>query len=317
MGKGYNFFVQRILVGLFLLSSLAACSGNTGTVTAFAPAVPFQTATPSVTSTMIPPVMVVSLPTPTTFTYTVVQGDTLIGIAGRYGVTLEALLAANPAVQPAALPVGTLLIIPTGSSQVSGEPTPTPAPLPVLQAHCWPETDGGLWCFALLQSQYAETLENLSAQFSLLDSNGQVLASQVAFGLLDILPSGRSMPLAVHFPPSTETNVSVRVQLLTAIRLLPGDTRYLPVMLEDTLVSVTASGQTAQVTGRVLLTDAGTASKLWILGTAYDAAGTVVGVRRWESSSALTSQAPVSFDFLISSLGPGIARVEFLAEARP
>jgi LysM repeat protein len=316
VGKGYNFHVQRFLIGLFILSILTACAGKPATVTNLAPAVPYQTVTPSETSTVVPPLVEVVLPTPTSFTYTVVQGDTLIGIAGRYGITLEALLAANPSIQPAALPVGTLLIIPT-SSQASGESTPTPAPLPVLQDHCWPETDSGLWCFALVHNQYAETLENLSAQFSLLDASGQVLANQVAFGLLDILPSGQSIPLAVHFPPSGQTEISVRVQLLTAIRLLPGDTRYLPVMLEDTLVSVSASGQTAEVIGRVLLTGAGKASTLWVLGTAYDAAGTVVGVRRWESSSALTSQAPVLFDFLISSLGPAIARVEFLAEARP
>ncbi|MFA5874392.1 MAG: LysM peptidoglycan-binding domain-containing protein, partial [Anaerolineales bacterium] len=271
--------------------------------------------------------------TPTTFTYTVVQGDTLIGIAGRYGVTLEALLAANPGVQPAALPVGTTLIIPTGD-EIPGEPTPIPAPLPVKQARCWSETDGGLWCFALLQNEYAEPLENLSAQFTLLDANGQELASQAAFALLNTLPPGQSMPLAVHFPPPVQTNVTVpragivptllretgttpRVQVLTAIRLLPGDTRYLPVNLDNTLVSMEASGRTAQVTGLVILTGAGTANTLWVLATAYDAAGNVIGVRRWESPSALTADAPVSFDFMVYSVGPGIDRVEFLAEARP
>jgi hypothetical protein len=314
--KGYNLSMRRFLAGLLLLSTLTACAGNTSAVTNLPLAVRYQTATPPETPTVIPPQMELALPTPTIFTYTVVQGDTLIGIAGRYGVTIEALLAANPAVQPAALQVGTTLIIPTGS-QVPGEPTPTPAPLPVLQAHCWPEAGGGMWCFALMQNQYAETLENLSAQFTLLDSNGQALASQVAFGLLDILPAGQSMPLALHFSPPVQASTVVRVQVLTAIRLLPGDTRYLSVMLEDTLVTVAATGQTAQLTGRVVLIGTGTAGKLWVLATAYDAAGNVVGVRRWDSPSALSSEVPSSFDFLVSSLGPQIERVEFLAEARP
>jgi hypothetical protein len=60
----------------------------------------------------------------------------------------------------------------------------------------------------------------------------------------------------------------------------------------------------------------GTANTLWVLATAYDAAGNVVGVRRWDSPSALTAAAAVSFDFLVSSLGPGIEQVEFLAETR-
>jgi LysM repeat protein len=262
------------------------------------------------------------LPTPTTFTYTVIQGDTMSSIAQQTGASLEALLASNPGVSPASLTVGTKLVIPTGNP-VPGEPTPTPASLPVRQAHCWPETTGGLWCFALVQNDYAELLENLSAQFSLLDSGGQGITSQVVFGLLDILPPGASMPLAAHFTVPVQAagplpaGAALRVQVLTAIRLLPGDARYLPVSLENTLVSVDAAGQTAQVAGQVVLTGAGTANTLWVLATAYDAAGNVIGVRRWESASALTAGAPVSFDFPVSSLGPGIARVEFLAEARP
>ena len=318
--------MQRWLACLLILFDLTACAGAAATVTqpASLPGtdsgpIPYLTITLSATPTVIPPQGSIFLPTPTTFTYTILQGDTLSGIAARFNVTLEALLAANPGLQPTALPVGKTIIIPTGST-LPGEPTPTPAPLPVQQARCWPEADGGLWCFALVQNEYAETLENLSAQFTLLDSGGQQLASQTAFGLLDTLPPGQSMPLAVHFAPPVQNNVNVRVQVLTAIRLLPGDTRYLPVMITNTLVSVDASGQTAQVSGRVVLTSAGTAGTAntrWVLGTAYDAAGDVVGVRRWESASALTADAPVSFDFLVSSVGPAIDRVEFLAEARP
>jgi hypothetical protein len=264
----------------------------------------------------MPAITGISLPTPTPFTYTVVQGDTLSSIAQRNGISLEALLSANPGISPTALSVGTKLVIPSGS-QATGEPSPTPAVLPVRQALCWPETTGGLWCFGLLQNNYAETLENLSAQFVLLDASGQEVASQVAYGLLDILPPGTSMPLAAHFAPPVQTDASLNVQVLTAIRLLPGDTRYLPVELENTLVSVEASGRSAELTGLVVLSGPGSATTLWILATAYDAAGEVVGVRRWESTAALTAQAPVAFDFWVSSLGAAISKVDFVAEARP
>jgi murein DD-endopeptidase MepM/ murein hydrolase activator NlpD len=308
--------MQRFLACLLLLLTLTACGQNSGATPDLETAVPYHTVTPSQTPTLIPALTEIILPAPTTFTYTVAQGDTLSGIAQRNGVTVEALLAANPGIQPTALSVGTKLVIPTGS-EVPGEPTPTPALLPVVQARCWPEADGGQWCFALVQNDYAETLENLSAQFTLLDSGGQELTSQIVFGLLDILPPGASMPLAAHFAPPAPADAGLRAQVLTAIRLLPGDTRYLPVMLENTLVSVEASGRTAQVTGRVMLTGAGTANTLWVLATAYDAAGNVIGVRRWDSPSALMADVPVSFDFLVFSVGPEIARVEFLAEARP
>jgi LysM repeat protein len=308
--------MRKILVCLFVLFVLSACGNNVTAVPDLATLDPYKTTTPSLTDTVIPVLTEILLPTPTIFTYTVVQGDTLSGIAQRYNVTLEALLAANPGVQPTALSVGAKLVIPSGNV-VSGEPSPTPAAVPVLQARCWPESTGGLWCFALLQNTYAETLENLSAQFTLLDSNGQVLANQVTYGLLDTLPPGASLPLAVHFPPPVPAEARPRVQLLTSIRLLPGDKRYLPAAVQNTLVSVDATARTAQVSGQILLTGDGTANTMWVLATAYDAAGNVVGVRRWDSTSPLSAGTPLQFNFQLFSLGPGIARVEFLAEARP
>lgn len=332
--------MQRTLACLFLVLGLAACQPMAATTPAPGSAVPYLTGTPTRTPTIIPPLPQIILPTPTTYTYTVLAGDTLISIAQHSGVSVQALQAANPGVIATALSVGTKLVIPTGG-QVPGEPTPTAAALPVLQAHCWPEATGGLWCFALMQNNYAETLENISAQFVLLDSGGQQITSQVVYGLLDIIPAGARMPLAAHFTGTVQETVPVqatgpmqatvpekaagpeqggpglRVQVLTAMRLLPGDTRYLPVSLENTLVSVEADGRSAEVSGQVSLTGTGTANTVWILASAFDGAGNVVGVRRWESAAALNASAPSAFDFPVSSVGPEIAQVEFLAEARP
>ncbi len=314
--KGYNFCMGRILAGIVLITVLTACVNTTAPVTADVPAVPYQTTTPSTTPGVFALQTEIVPPTPTTFIYKVVQGDTLVGIAKRFNVTLEALLAVNPAAKQGVLQVAATLTIPTGN-QPATQPTPTPAAIQILQAHCLPETGGGLWCFALLQNQYPETLENISVLFTLVDTNGQVAASQAGYGLLDILPPGQKMPLALHFPAPSAADATLRVQVLTAIQLLPGDTRYIPVMLEDTLIDTAASGLTARVSGRVVLTGTKSASSLWILATAYDSAGNVTGVRRWESSSPLTVDTPIVFDFQVSSLGSKIDKVVFLTEARP
>jgi LysM repeat protein len=312
--------MRRCLACLALLMTLTACGQKIEATATPVTAKPTQattlTKTPTQTPTVIPGVTEIVLPTPTVITYIVVLGDTLSSIAARYGVTPEALQAANPGVSPTVLTVGTKLVIPTGD-QVPADAAPTPATLPVRQAHCWPEASGGLWCFGLVQNEYAETLENISAQFTLLDAGGQELTSQVVYGLLDILPPGAAMPLAAHFVPPVQADARVRVQVLTAIRLLPGDTRYLPVRLENSLVSVEASGKMAAVSGRILLTGEGTAEPVWVLASAYAADGVVVGLRRWEASVGLTADAPVPFDFQVYSVGPAIARVEFLVEARP
>ena len=70
--------------------------------------------------------------------------------------------------------------------------------------------------------------------------------------------------------------------------------------------------------GMVLLAgDAKAASQIWVAGTAYDEVGRVVGVRRWESSVGFSAGGSLPFEFMISSIGGEIARVEFAVEARP
>lgn len=46
--------------------------------------------------------------------HTVVRGDTLFGIARQYGVSLDALRAANPRIDPRRMQIGTVLVIPRG-----------------------------------------------------------------------------------------------------------------------------------------------------------------------------------------------------------
>ena len=118
--------------------------------------------------------------------------------------------------------------------------------------------------------------------------------------------------------PEVPADAKPQVQILTAIRLLPDDERYLPATINSTLVQVNADGRSARVNGQVLLpANSSAANQVWITGTAYDEAGRVVGVRRWESNDGLTAGGSLPFEFLVSSLGGRIERVDFAVEARP
>jgi hypothetical protein len=126
------------------------------------------------------------------------------------------------------------------------------------------------------------------------------------------------LPLTVFFPPEIPFDAKPQVQVLTAIRLLPNDERYLPATVNNTLVQVNADGHSARVSGVVLLPgDAKPAAQIWVAGTAYDESGKVVGARRWESGAGLSPGGSLPFAFMISSLGGRIERVEFAVEARP
>jgi LysM repeat protein len=88
-----------------------------------------DTNTPSVEASNPPVVAPVVVPPPVYGTpgteYVVVKGDSLAKIAKKHGVTLSALKAANPGVEPTKLKVGQKLSIPAGGSPAAAPATGT------------------------------------------------------------------------------------------------------------------------------------------------------------------------------------------------
>ena len=97
-----------------------------------------------------------------------------------------------------------------------------------------------MWCFVLAHNDLPDFMENLSAQVTLVDSNNNFIATQTALLPLNILPPNTSLPLTVYFPPDIPFDAKPQVQILTAIRLLPNDSRYIPATVNNTLVQVDA-----------------------------------------------------------------------------
>ncbi|MFL5758007.1 MAG: LysM peptidoglycan-binding domain-containing protein [Chloroflexota bacterium] len=94
--------------------------GNGGAAASPSESAAVATATPAPTAP----------PKPTPQTYTIATGDTLSRVAKRFGVTLEALLAANPQIKnPDRLGIGDVLVIPSASpSGASRAPSGATAP---------------------------------------------------------------------------------------------------------------------------------------------------------------------------------------------
>jgi LysM repeat protein len=314
----YNDSMRKLLVIVLLLG--AACAPpQPAQISSPDEPLPYRTITPSATAgpTGLIEFAQTPLPSPTPFNYTIKAGDTLGGIADHFNVSLDSLLSANPDVSPNAMSIGQTLKIPSTPRNISGEGTPTPAPFAVQQISCHPTAAGQLWCLALAYNDLPDPMEDVTAQFTLLDPEGGSRGSQRAVLPLNILPPHQALPLTAFFT-GVSGDLRPQVQVLTAVRLTPNDPRYLPAAVQNTQVQVDWSGLSAQASGQIFLpADAKPAASVWVAAVAYDRDGRVVGVRRWESSGGLQPGSSLPFSMYVSSVAGEIERVDFAVEARP
>ena len=296
------------------------------------------TALPSSTPTALPS------PTATPYTYQVKKGDTLLGIALHYGLTIDALKAANPNVDPNFLSVGTQLVIPISQASrlPTATPSPTPFPLSVDSPRCYPQRSAGTWCVAQISNGQRDAVDNLQVWFSLADSNGAVLTRTQVTPLLDWIPPGDTLPLLAFFPNGTFTStlagLTARADLLDANPVPAEGGRYLPLRALVGHAQISSDGLQAVVQGRVdyplpptpqapgaaagatsapaLPADQIKANVIWVLVVAYDTHGQVVGARRWEAEKGLKPTGSMEFTETVYSLGPPIDHIKVVLEAR-
>ncbi len=272
--------------------------------------------TPTLRGTSTPDLSQPNLPTvtPTLRVHTVISGEVLSYIAGMYGVTVSAIVAANPGMNPDVLSVGQKINIPApkpgGTGSGSGLPTPTPAPVELGTPNCLRVLDGGAWCFLPIRNGMGNLIENVSAVITLSGSSGQSVA-QTSFTVLDVIPPGITLPIAVYIPAPIPVPFTVSAVVSTGLIVPTGDTRYLANHIESLLVGIEPDGRSAQVSGEVRLEDASVSpSHVWVALVAYDESEKIVGVRRLEYTNTF------SFSGWVYSQGGAIVRVDVVAEVR-
>lgn len=343
------------LVSLCL--SLAACQrAPSQTLPTSSPPVtliPYSTPTPhkllnsqgSISVTALPSQTPTALPSPTAtpYTYQVKKGDTLLGIALHFGLSLDALKAANPNVDPNFLSVGTQLVIPISQASrlPTATPSPTPFPLSIDLPRCYPQRNAGAWCVAQISNAQRDAVDNLQVWFSLADSSGVVLTRTQVTPLLDWIPPGDTLPLLAFFPSGTFTSTLVgltaRAELLDANPVPAEGGRYLPLRALVSHAQISPDGLQAVVQGQVdyplpptpqapgaaagatptptLPVDQIKANVIWVLVVAYDAHGQAVGARRWEADKGLKPTGSMEFTETVYSLGPPIDHIKVILEA--
>jgi LysM repeat protein len=275
------------------------------------------TQTPAPTSTPPP------LPTPTPFLHTVAEGETMIGIAGYYGVSLDELGLANPDVNPNYLSVGAQLIIPL---KTDGEENPAassaaPEILPVTggAVSCIPNRVGGMWCFWPVTNTLEQPVENLAGLIHLYDQDGEQLGSQPVYSLVNLLKPGETIPMGAYFKPPLPDWETVQGQITNASAANLAGERYLAIEVTNLeTLPVDDGGLAVEVNGTIsfpALETEPALAYLWVVAMGYDDAGQVTGLRRWVAPAEGLGGA-MNFEFVVYSSGRPIDRVEILAEAR-
>jgi hypothetical protein len=303
-----------IILGFALSSCNEATRQVSSTVTSPGVLTPFVTVTPSPTRqrpTIQVTIQITPTPSPTPVMYTVKNDDTMLGIAFKFGISLQELQAANPTIDPHFMGEGLQLVIPNPEITPEALPSPTAIPVQLTKPSCIRTGDGGAWCIVAIQNVLDTSLENLSVWIGLFDKSNEMIKGQSTYAPLNILRPGESMPFLAYFPAPLPDEFEARSEVISALTVNAADVRYLDSQVQVEQVEIGSGGMEAALSGEVVLPEGTTLSQLWLLAVAYDADGNIVGVRKWKSAGE------TEFSFSVFSLGGAIDHVEILSEARP
>ncbi len=279
--------LARGLTLVILAITLAAC-GRVITKPTPLPPTSTPTATPTITPTAArptptpkpytPPPTPTPTATPTPLIYTVEKGDTLLSIAKRFGVSVQALQDVNGIIDPRRLQIGQPLVIPVeGAAPGTPTPTPTPIPLSVNGLYVRPTRWGDVWILGEVINDSGMDVEQVEVSAALLDEQARVVAAASIPVALVFIPEGARAPFALRFENAPETFASYQVNVT---RALPGflGSYYFDLGVED----VRGQGEgyhTYFLDGEVRNLGGEDAIGVTLVATLYDALGRVVGLR--------------------------------------
>jgi LysM repeat protein len=321
-----------ILLGVLISALLSACNGRVisgSTPTAASLAV--SLATPTVLPTLIPQVLTPAptntpAPTPTPAVHVIQPGDTLMGIALQYDVTLDELYQVNGVLKPELLQIGQEIVIPVPGSV--GKPTnnnsgaviaPTPPPLPVQVEHAarYQTPVGSVWVLGEVFNLTDQPIENVQVRVALLDAAGQEVDSALPFVALDAIPLGGRVPFSVLFENPPVSVIDFQAYVVRADPSYNHNTRYATLEVSD--MQTKQEGTQYRVSGKVTNTGATNVAGAQVMITLYDDKGRVSGFRQYAlPDDQLGLGGVATFEVLVSPdpSAPQVANSTVSAQAR-
>ncbi len=242
--------------------------------------------------------------------YVVQSGDTFLGIAMEYGVSLDALLKANGLNVNEFLHIGQALIIPmeTGDEMQPAAPvdhlmlnTPTPLPLTIQGIALYHTPVGGVQCLGEVLNTSDSPVTNLQLRVALAAVDGTLLVDQSVLVAADYLPPGEAAPFATLFSDPPAGAVEAQAQLLRGEPIGGVTASFVP--LEVLELQGQVSGPQYRVSGSVVNRVGSEVSEVRIVVTVYDGEGRVYGYRLMPLSEPLAANESRPFEVLLTPQG--------------
>ena len=294
---------------IIALSILIGACGvdNSITVTPTLRRMPTTTPLPLVPNapTNTPPPLPTLPPTPAPVAYKIQKGDTLIAIASKFNVSLEAIDKLNPGLNPANLQPGQTILLPPDTQGLAAASIPLPAitPLPITLGafYCSPTPSSSVICLSEFKNTGNAPIVNLSAQVNLLNADNSPGANAVAFSPLDVIPVGVSVPLAAMFPQAAlSSNRVASSAVLTAEAASALAERF--VMLNVSGAAGSSSPSGFIINGNVINPASVEVKSVVIVATVYNAAGAVTSYRKIILNGTIAPRGSTTFSITMAGI---------------
>lgn len=255
-------------------------------------------------------------PTATPIIYTIVAGDTLLGIAIQHGTTTEAIQALNPDVRPELLQIGQALVLPPveplSVQAVAG--TAVPIQIDISQINSYQTPVGSLWLLGEVVNLGDLPVADVQLSLGLLDNVGLEVGTAVAWAATPLIMPGQSAPFGVlvNEPPAEFAQPVVTVAGGAAVADL--GTQYVDLVVGDTAVS--SQNERIQVSGQVQNAGQAAAQAITLTATFYDSQGRVIGYQQQTLPEMLAPAQSQSFDLTAAPPGGQTVNVTVIAHAQ-
>ncbi|MBI5715890.1 MAG: LysM peptidoglycan-binding domain-containing protein [Chloroflexi bacterium] len=300
---------------------ISACGVNDSiTLTPTLRRMPTTTPLPLIPSapTNTPPPLPTLPPTPAPVAYKIQKGDTLIAIASKFNVSLEAIDKLNPGLNPANLQPGQTILLPPDTQGLTAASIPLPVitPLPITLGtfYCSPTPSSSVICLSEFKNTGNAPILNLSAQVNLLNADNSPGANAVAYSPFDVIPVGVSVPLAAMFPQaSLSSNRVASSAVLTAESASALAERF--VMLNVSGAAGSSSPSGFIINGSVINPAGVEVKSVVIVATVYNSASAVTGYRKIILNGTIAPRGSTTFSITMAGITE-VTRWAVIAQAR-